>query len=33
MRPALRRALEAIFREPELVVEAMDNFGCGDDGG
>ena len=33
MRPAPRKALAAIFREPELVVEAMGNWGCRDDGG
>ena len=33
IRPAPRKALEAIFREPELVVEAMGDDGCGDDDG
>ena len=33
IRPAPRKALAAIFREPELVVEAMDDNECGDDGG
>jgi len=29
MRPAPRKALATIFREPELVVEVMDDYGCG----
>ena len=28
MRPAPRKAFATIFREPELVVEAMDEYGA-----